>query len=54
MPKFGVTMTWSESAYVEVEAVDEDAAIELAASMDDSDYQPMGGGDEPEYEAEEL
>lgn len=51
--KYGVTITYSEQAYIEVEADSEEEAIELAAETDESEYETFAS-DLINYEAELL
>ncbi len=53
MPKFGVTVTFTETAYKEVEAESEEEATRMVERLDTSDLEPLGDGD-VEYEAEEI
>lgn len=53
MPKFGVTITYTETAYKEVEAESEEEACRMVERMDQSEYEPMGD-DDIEFEAEEI
>lgn len=54
MPKYGVVVTFSESAYCEVEADNEEDAIEKAQTkVDNNDLEPYGG-DDIEFEVEEI
>lgn len=55
--KYGVTVSYTESAYVEVEAKTEEEAEELALQkIEEGDYEQSGQYDEPDYkfEVEEL
>lgn len=53
MPKYGVTISFIETAYKEVEADSEQEAEEIVANMDTSEYEPLGD-DDIEYMVEEL
>lgn len=50
--KYGVTMTYTDKRYIEVEAESEEEAIEFAQFADDSDFESQG--DDYEYEVEEI
>lgn len=50
--KYGVTISYAQHAYVEVEAESEEEAIEVAADMDEAEYRPIG--DTEDFEAELL
>lgn len=55
MKKYGVWVTFKETAYVEVEAEDEEEAEESGLeAIDNGRGEPYGGGDEYDIEVEEI